>query len=247
MKRTGPIVLAMALAVVSCGGEVAGSTTTTNLTTTTMATTTTTIVSTTTSIPTASTSIPGQPVDFGPQEGDVLMVIGVAHDDVLNLRDLPGPSFDIVGRIAPNESGLNALGNTRDIGSAFWTAVGYRGITGWVHMSYVGFEGATDDETARVFDVLGVRPTGATMADLGRLVAGVFVSEEPASDLVMVTPVKVKDLGEVTYDVIGLGDDAIRGLRVHVLARPTDAGFVLDAVEVTIICGRGVAEDGLCP
>jgi enoyl-CoA hydratase len=34
--------------------------------------------------------LPGEPIDFGPAAGDVLAVIGVSHDDVLNLRSAPG-------------------------------------------------------------------------------------------------------------------------------------------------------------
>jgi hypothetical protein len=141
---------------------------------------------------------------------------------------------------------LVALGNTRDIGPAFWIEVDYEGTVGWVHMGFVGFEGVTDDMTAFVVDELGERPTAATLSELGLIIAEVFASEEPESDLVMVTPESVGDLGEVTYDVIGLGDDAVRGLRVHVFADPVSDGFSVHSVEVTTICGRGVSDGGLC-
>jgi hypothetical protein len=56
----------------------------------------------------------------------------------------------------------------------------------------------------------------------------------------------VGDLGEVTYDVIGLGDDAVFGFRLHVFGQPGAGGdFSLKSVERTILCGRGVS-DGLC-
>jgi hypothetical protein len=84
------------------------------------------------------------------------------------------------------------------------------------------------------------------MLDLGFLVADFLASEEPPSDIVLVEAPTVGDLGEVTYDVIGLGDDAVRGLRVHVFGTPITEAFTLRTVEVTVICGRGVDADGLC-
>lgn len=229
-------------------GAVDTTSTTESVTTTTAESTTTTAgeTTTTTSTTTTVTTIPGEPIDFGPMEGDVLMVIGVAHDDVLNLRELPGPSFDIIDTIPPDYMELVALGNTRDIGPAFWIEVEYEGTVGWVHMGFVGFEGITDDMTAFVVDELGERPTAESLSELGLIVAEVFASEEPESDLVMVAPESVGDLGEVTYDVIGLGDDAVLGMRVHVFADEVSDGFSLHTVEVTTICGRGVDDEGLC-
>lgn len=256
MGRIKYLLIGALVLVAGCTAESEPTTTTVEPTTTTVApmtttvepTTTTTSPGTTTTISpgTTTTTIPGEAIEFGPTEGDVLMVIGVAHDDVLNLRELPGPSFDIVDMIPPDYMELTALGNTRDIGPAFWIEVDYEGTVGWVHMGFIGFEGVTDDMTAFVIDELGERPTAETMSELGLIVAEVFASDEPESDLVMVAPESVGDLGEVTYDVIGLGDDAVRGLRVHVFAEEVSDGFSLHSVEVTTICGRGVDGDSLC-
>lgn len=179
--------------------------------------------------------------------GDQLMVIGVSHDDVLNLRELPGTSFDVIGEIPPDDRDLRALGNTRDIGESFWTQVDFGGVSGWVHMGFVGFEGGTDDLTAFAVDRLGERPTEETMHELGLVVAEVFASDDPQSEVVKVVEESVSDVGEVTFDVIGLGDDAVRGLRLQIFAEPTESGFTLRTVEVTNICARGTATDGLCP
>lgn len=220
--------------------------TTTSIATTTTASPTTTVTPSTTTT-TTGTTLPGEPIDFGPRAGDRLMVIGVSFDDFLNLRESPGTSFDVVGEIPPDYRELIAMGETRDIGQSFWTQVDFEGTSGWVHMGFVGFEGRTEDLTAFVVDRLGDRPSAETMNELGRVVADVFDSDEPPSDVVKVVEEAVGDVGEVTFDVIGLGDDAIRGLRLHVFAEPTDSGFTLRTVEVTNICGRGVATDGLCP
>lgn len=191
--------------------------------------------------------LPREPIEFGPAEGDVVAVIGVAHDDVLNLREAPGAGQEIVGEIPPLEDGLVALGETRDIGESFWIAVDYEGTQGWVHFGFIGFVGDTTDETAAVVDDLGESPTAGTMEELGLLVAESLGSEEPASDITLtVEPTIGGDLGEVTYDVVGLGDDAVRGLRVHVFGEEVDSGFSLRSVEVTTLCGRGVTADRLC-
>lgn len=252
--------LVVSLALVSFACEASAGTTTSTSTSTTAGPTITSIATTTSTSPattatssttttttTAGTTIPGEPIDFGPRAGDQLMVIGVSFDDVLNLRQLPGTSFDVVDEIPPDYRELIAAGNTRDIGRSFWTQVDFEGTSGWVHMGFVGFEGGTDDLTAFVVDRLGDRPTAETMDGLGTVIAEVFASDEPESDIVKVVEESVGDVGEVTFDVIGLGDDAVRGLRLHIFAEPTDSGFTLRTVEVTNICGRGVATDGLCP
>lgn len=246
--------------VAACGGDEGASTSSTSSTTatseattttaestpTTEQTTTTTLAPTTTAPAPTTTTLAGEPIDFGPRQGDVLIVIGVRHDDVLNLRAGPGVSSPIVASIPPTYTDLVAQGNTRDLPDSFWIEVDYAGTEGWVHMGFIGYEGAVDDQTSYVVDELGVRPVEPSMTDLGELVASVFASEEPESDIVQVTPVTSGDLAEVTYDVIGLGDDAVRGVRIHIFAEMVDGGFSLRSVETTSICGRGVDADDLC-
>lgn len=247
--------LAVALTLMSsaCGNGSEGATTstippatTTTSTSTTESQPTTTSFETTTSLSTTTTTLPGEPIEFGPMEGDDVMVIGVSYNDVLNLRELPGTSFPVVAEIPPDYRELIALGNTRDIGPSFWIELDYEGTTGWVHFGFIAFEGVTDDMTAFVVDQLGERPTAATMPDLGLVVVDVFASDDPESSVVQVTEATVGDLGEVTFDVVGLGDDAVRGLRLHVFAEPLTDGFGLRTVEVTTLCSRGVTDDFLC-
>lgn len=248
---------AFAVLASACGID-AGSTSTTatvEATTTSTAgtpsttTTTTTLAepTTTTTTPPGSTTLAGEPVDLGPAEGDVLMVIGVRHDDVLNLRAAPGASQPIADEIPPTFTALVALGNTRHLPSSFWTEVDYDGTEGWVHMGYIGYEGDVSDETAAVIDELGGRPVAPTMEALAEEIAEIYVSDdEPGSDIVQVTEVTGGDLTEVTYDVVGLADDSVRGVRIHVFAEEVSGGFSLRTVELTSICGRGVDEDLLC-
>jgi hypothetical protein len=226
------------------------STTTTTITTTTAVSTTTVIgVSTTTTPETTTTGtggLPGDPIDFGPAERDDLAVIGVAHDDVLNLRTAPGADQEILSEIPPLHTELVALGRTRELPRSFWIEVEYDGTIGWVNLSFVGYLGDTFDATSAIVDELGELPSAPTMLELGESVAGVLGSEEPPSELVVTVAPRDGDPGEVTIDVIGLGDDAVRGLRAHVFGSPDNGGFVLDTVEVTSLCGRGVTDDGAC-
>jgi hypothetical protein len=174
------------------------------------------------------------------------MVIGVRHDDVLNLRAGPGTNSPIRDEIPPTFTNLVALGNTRELPSSFWIEVDYNGIKGWVSMRYIGYEGDTTDDTARIISELGESPVRASMADLGELIAEIYATSDNATaDIVQVTPVTSGDLGEVSYDVVGFADDSVLGSRVHVFGQPANGGFGLKSVEVTVICGRGV-DDGAC-
>jgi len=54
----------------------------------------------------ADGELPGEPFDFEiPRAGDRMAVVGVAHDDVLNLRALPGANQPIVERVGPLTAG----------------------------------------------------------------------------------------------------------------------------------------------
>ena len=266
MRRATPVLIVLlALTAAACGNDAGEATTTSTPTSTTTslsptttaapttsttadpATTTTTVEVTTTTAPPSptTTALAGNPIDFGPAEGDVLMVIGVRHDDVLNLRAGPGANQPIEDEIPPTFDDLVAEGNTRELPSSFWLEVDYDGTVGWVHMSYIAYQGDTYDDTSQIISDMGERPTESSMTALGKLIAEQYVSEEPESDVVQVTPVTTGDLAEVTYDVVGLGDDAVRGVRLHVFAEEDGAGFSLRTLEVTLLCGRGV-DDGAC-
>lgn len=175
-------------------------------------------------------------------------MVGVAHDDILNFRAGPGTDSEVIDRLAPTETGLIATGRARALPESIWFEVEVDGVTGWVSSAYVGYLGLTDDATAEVIAALGETPGAETMLDLGLVVAEAMAPAEPPPRIVMSIIPTVGDLGEVTYDVVGLGDDALRGMRLHVFGDPAEGGegFVLSNVERTLICGRGVTDDGLC-
>lgn len=240
-------VTALALVFSACGTDAVESTTTTppaTETTTTMAPTTTTVPPTT-AAPT-TTTLPGEPFDIVFAAGSEVAVIGVAHDDVLNVRSGPGVEFDVVAELDPTSTDAIALGEGRLLVGSIWQAVEVDGVEGWVNSSFLALAGAVDDQTSAVVTLLGGIPTGSDMVELGELVADTFASTDPPSTITMVVAPTVGDLGEVTYDVVGLGDDSVRGVRLHIFGTPGDEGFGLKSVEVTTLCGRGVTEDGLC-
>lgn len=248
--------MACVLAVAGCGSDDGESTDTTREVSTTSAdaTTTSTVettepedsttTSTTTADDTTTTGLPGEAIDFGPRAGDALAVIGVAFDDMLNVRAAPGTDGEVVATLDPLADDLTALGNTRDLSPGFWIEL----EEGWVSLSFVGYLGLVTDETSMVVGELDGIPTAGTMVELGQIVAETFGSDDVESDIVQVTEATVGDLGEVTFDVIGLADDAQVGWRVHVFGarEGSDEPFGLRSAEVTALCGRGVTEDLRC-
>lgn len=192
-----------------------------------------------------SPTLPGQPIDLGwPASGDVLAVIGVAHDDVLNLRQAPGTDQTILAGLSPTAADLVATGRSRSLPNSIWHEVAAEKETGWVSGAFVAYAGATDDVTAGIVSKIG-RPSAASMDALGRLVAEQVGDEEVSRITVTVAP-SSGALGEVTLDVVGSEDDSVRGVRLVVFGEPLADGFSLRTVEQMVLCGRGVTQDGFC-
>ena len=86
---------------------------------------------------------------------------------------------------------------------------------------------------------------GAIVADIGANVLG-----DPTTSTVLMTvaPSLGDDLAQVTFDVLGLGDDSVWGVRLHILGAPSESGqeFALESVEATDLCLRGGSPDGPC-
>ena len=210
--------------------------------------------------------LPGEPFDFGPAEGADLVVVGVDHDDVLNVRDVPAgeiiatldllPSTvglldvsdartgEIVASLYSWEGGIVATGRTRKLPTTIWHEVRVAGMTGWASGAYLAQLGVTDDATAEIIGVLGERPVADTMLDLGLLVAQVLASDEPPSRIVVaVAPNVFEGVADMTVDVVNVGDDSVLGFRLDLFAHPAqdwmqeDPGpYTLRGVERTVLC-----------
>ena len=235
-KLSSVLLPGLAVFLVGCGSPdstdaTSSSTTITTLITTTSSTTTTTISPTTTTTTTsaettttASSGLPGDPIIFGPVAGDIVAVVGVAHDDVLNLRAAPGANQEIVAEIPPHFSDLTAVGSTRQLSASMWIAVDYEGTQGWVNLRYIAYLGATNDVTAEVVARLGENPVAGDMLELGLLVAESLGSDLPTDQVVSGAPT-TGDPGEVTIDVTGSEDDSVRGGRIRVFGQRVDDGY----------------------
>ncbi len=186
-------------------------------------------------------ALPGEPIDFFFSDGDELAVVGVAADDVLNVRAAPGTDADIVTTLAPLATDVIATGAVRQLPRSFWAEVEADGTRGWASVAFLAYLGPTDDVTEQVRDDLGDATTAETMLDLGTAVAETRASTDPPSTITIVDGPMVGDLGEITLDVIGLGDDAQAGVRLAVFGQPLESGdgFDLKSVEETALCARG--------
>lgn len=223
-------------------------------------------------------ALPGEPLEFGPAEGAGLVVVGIRHDSALNMRDVP--NGEIIARLdnvmearapaiyvrRPNSDdiittvvwkrGVVATGNTRQLTTSIWHEFLAGDLTGWSSAAYLAQLGATEDATSEVVDALGELPVADTMVELGLAVAQTMASQEPQSSVVVSgAPGLSDDLGRVTIDVVGIGDDSVRGFRLAIFAHPAenwtedDPGpFTLKSVERTVLCDsyRGVSDEGLC-
>ena len=226
-------------------------------------------------------ALPGEPYEFGPSAGAGLAVVGVAHDSALNVRD--APNGEIIARLdnlmdgvrdpavyvrEPNSDdiiatvdlrrGIVATGNTRQLPTTIWYELRVGDLVGWASGTYLGPLGADRDATAEVVEALGGTPTADTLSDLGVQVSALFAStgEVQSRTTISSRPGVFEALGDITLDVLGLPDDAVRGYRINITAdagaedwTQDDAGpFTLRSVTVTPICDshRGVSEAGLC-
>ncbi len=191
-------------------------------------------------------TLPGEPIDIGPGAGQVLGVVGVPSGDVLNVRAAPGADQRIVAKLDPLADDVVATGAARQLAQSIWHEVTAEGVTGWANRAFLAWLGGTDDVTAQIIDTLGERPSAETMLDLGRIVAEARASDQPPSRITVTVAPTAGDLGEITYDVVGMGDDSVFGERLHVFGRQLGQGFSLASVERTHLCARGVTDDGLC-
>lgn len=190
--------------------------------------------------------LPGTVFDLFPYEGAAMAVVGVTSDDVLNVRRLPDPGAPRVAALDPLSSGeAIATGRNRQLGSGeIWAEVVIGDSYGWANTRYLLQAGSVTDDTATTFGA--DRPTAGTMLELAGIVGDAYASTEPPSEIVIVSDPTDGDLSEVVIDVLGLGDDAAGGIRVHLFAERSGGQFQLRTVETTILCTRGVTDDGRC-
>ena len=207
--------------------------------------------------------LPGEHADGILTAGTIFGVIGVEVDDQLNVRALPGADQAIIGSLEPLATGLVYTGRARKLEPpvAIWYEVevgpevdgmGDDGVVGWVHSRFVAPQSGTFDITSEVVEVVGEIPTGATVEEIGAIVIEARSRfADPTPSAVVVDGPTSGDLHEITYDLLGFGDDSVLGERLHLfIAEGDGAGdpLGLKSVEVTYLCARGTGGGtGLCP
>jgi hypothetical protein len=241
MKRRVAAVAALALVLAGCGedndgagAQPAGSTTTPS----------------TTATPASGGALPGERAEIHPYQGARLAVVGVAAADKLKVRSGPGVEFGVVFELGPLASDAVATGHNRSVeNGGFWSEITVDDRTGWANAAFLLQPGQVTDVTAALFPTPSARPKAQTMDELAQTVARRRAgAAEPPAKIVVVDGPTVGDLGEITVDVIGLGDDAQGGERLKIFAEPGPPGarFTARTVEATALCSRGVTKDGLC-
>lgn len=237
---------ALALLVAACGSSGSDGSTTAGSSTTAAETSTT--AATTTTASTTPGELPGKVVDTPPSADASVAVVGVKADDTLNVRTGPGTDYPVAFELDPTGT-ATATGTNRQLDDgSVWAEVTANDETGWANSAFLLQPGAVTDDTARLYPTTADRPSAETMVDLADIVAQKVASTDPKSTVTIVDGPSVGDLGEITIDVIGLGDDAIGGYRLHLFAQPDANGetLTLRTVESTVLCSRGVTGDGLC-
>lgn len=248
MTRAVALLSALLLVLAACGDD--DSDVDTGATSTTGSTTSTT-PDETTSTTAAAGELPGEQIDIFPYEGATLAVAGVAADDVLNVRIGPGVDSDVAFTLEPTGE-ATATGVNRQLDSGqIWAQVEHDGRSGWANSAFLLQPGQVTDETAALYPTPADRPSAETLAQLATAVADQVGSDEPPSEVTIVEGPTVGDessLSEVTVDVIGLGDDALGGYRLHLFAEEDTGGesFTLRTVEQQLLCLRGVTAENLC-
>lgn len=210
-------------------------------------TTTTVVAETTTTAPAPSW---GEPYDdmYGPAAGEEIYVIGVRHDDVLNVRAGPGPKHAIVTTLHPWGS-ATATGKNRILADgAVWREVTADGTTGWAHSAYLSRMGSWE-ASEWMMAQLGDNISAPTMLELGEMVTGIYAqyqSEDPPKVVLTRAPRFGDDGADLAYDVIGFHDDSVLGERVVIYVSTTGTGdYYVVAVDLKPMCWRGVSE-GVC-
>jgi len=169
----------------------------------------------------------------------VLSVVGVRHDDVLNVRRAPGTNHAVIAELEPTAESIVATGRGRMLTESIWWEVTTDGgLYGWVSARFTARGGATTDWTSVVTGGSGSIAVESTMEELGEVAAAALTPDDPdvATSIVMVVAPTIGDLGAVTFDVVGLDDVDEHALRVHVFGQPVDGGFSLVNAEVAVMC-----------
>ena len=200
----------------------------------------------------ASGELPGDPFDIGPVAGEEMSVVGVAHDDELNFRVAPDPGSEIVTSVTPLRGSelITSKGEGRLLDPGAWWHVEVASEDAWANFAFLGALGPVSLKTD---DVLGLvdADTETEFDSIEDFSEQLRAAQEelnggPEPTLTFVTsPVPGEETdpegGETVIDILGYGDDALRGERFLIQYEWNGSGITVSAIEVNPICQRGVS------
>lgn len=226
------------------------------------ASSTSTAPSTTAAKNTTTTTSGGVFYDIGPVAGETLDVVGVRYDDVLNIRDQADASSAIVATAAPFAANPQLISGGEGLlfnpnGGAWWK-VTVNGNAAWASASFLGQVSPNNED---LLPVLTANMPSTTSPNLNTLIIDIAtaLAAGPTPSVVLSTePVGIDAIGsEATIDVLGIGDDSVKGWRIRILfnnvfddinaSNPQLVGVELVVADAFPICHRGLeASSGLC-
>ena len=234
---------------------------------------TTSAPATTVAAPDTTEVLPGEPSEFGPPAGTKLGVVGVRHNSLLNVRDVPNGAIvatlnqriggqsdqalqvrdTAAGEVVASLSvdGLTATGRSRTLSTTTWHEIQAGPIFGWASGEFLAplSPDTRLNVTEQVTRELGTTPTASSMDKLGGVVAAAFASDEPPSSIaVSGAPGESGGVGRITVDVVGLPDDSLRGYRLLITATSSGGSPGDEDTEATapVFTLQGVFATPLC-
>lgn len=189
-------------------------------------------------------------------EGEEAGIAGLADEDApLEVRGAPSSDAEVVAELGQLDAVLLAgrgwLPPDDTEGGGSWTEVQLADGYGWVQGNLYYF-GRTEDITGAYIDEV---PPAEDEHQIAQSVAeraseGEDLTDDDGqpigSDWEMIS--SPQDYGEEFYrvDVLGMLDDSVAGERLFIHIDQVSDGFQLNQVERTLICYRGVSDEGRC-
>lgn len=88
-----------------------------------------------------SGSVPALPISQPPNlQNNLFRVLGVAREDMLNVRTRPGATSPIAGQLPNDTAGIRITGDEVSIGQDVWVPFQTLQISGWVNATYLTAE-----------------------------------------------------------------------------------------------------------
>lgn len=188
---------------------------------------------------------------FYSEEGAEVGVAGLLPEDVpLEIHAEPTPETEIIAELEPTDAvvlGGHERSHVASENEGSWVEIQLADGYGWVHQDNLYYFGQNADATDDYSDHIDPAPSSEDIAEsVGEHAIAEWDPDGAVGDWRLVTT--PEDQGEDFYrvDVVGMMDDAQAGYRLFVHVEETDAGQELVQVESTLLCSRGVSEDGLC-